>query len=481
MQSRRYGRNPQGYHAANKPWYLTPRFLRDGVIGIILVFIVANIGLWAYYRNRTYPNTQIIQTSVGSVAFSQLAQKANELKLLPTNVMLQYGSQKATVSLADLGIRQDVGRSADSAKAQRSWLPIVNLFGTPHLQAPVATDNAVLSKEANTLANTFHKDPTNAQLALNGTTVSIAGEQDGYNLDTTKLGSVILSALDKGQTNVTVAVKKTVPENTTNSLTPVQQDLQKQINTQLTFSYGGKTKQTTSADVAKWYVKSGAIYKLSDVAVGNYLVSVGQSFGIHVKDISQIATDVENDIQSHKNTTIPLAQQIAEKTMHYCTSLKGLDASVMPTLQATLSRVYNDYRGWNLGGLIDFEPATSNCDFTVWLVASDQMTSFGAICDPVWNCEPGGDNVVLNYDRWTKATGPWLSVYPDGNLDEYRAMAINHETGHQLGFVHQICTPDMAGQPSPVMQQESIDLHGCTFNAWPLPSELAVLKERMNL
>jgi hypothetical protein len=49
-------------------------------------------------------------------------------------------------------------------------------------------------------------------------------------------------------------------------------------------------------------------------------------------------------------------------------------------------------------------------------------------------------------------------------------MVINHEVGHFIGFGHASCGG--AGQPAPVMQQQSISLQGCKFNPWPTASEL---------
>ncbi|HVW34925.1 MAG TPA: DUF3152 domain-containing protein, partial [Acidimicrobiia bacterium] len=61
-------------------------------------------------------------------------------------------------------------------------------------------------------------------------------------------------------------------------------------------------------------------------------------------------------------------------------------------------------------------------------------------------------------------------------LAEYRAMVVNHETGHWLGFGHAFCSGP--GQPAPVMQQQSMSLQGCAFNSWPLPSERGALAAR---
>ena len=50
---------------------------------------------------------------------------------------------------------------------------------------------------------------------------------------------------------------------------------------------------------------------------------------------------------------------------------------------------------------------------------------------------------------------------------------MNHEVGHWLGLGHLDCPAP--GGPAPVMRQQSIDLPGCAFNAWPLDAEVAAV------
>jgi len=59
-----------------------------------------------------------------------------------------------------------------------------------------------------------------------------------------------------------------------------------------------------------------------------------------------------------------------------------------------------------------------------------------------------GSNVIINDDRWSYGSSN-LAM----GLDDYRAMVVNHETGHWLGFGHRTCPG--TGQLAYVMQQQS--------------------------
>ncbi|MGV9887194.1 DUF3152 domain-containing protein [Streptomyces sp. NPDC003395] len=76
-----------------------------------------------------------------------------------------------------------------------------------------------------------------------------------------------------------------------------------------------------------------------------------------------------------------------------------------------------------------------------------------------YNCEvPGG--VVVNLKRWVEGSPTF-----DGPIHDYRALIINHEMGHFLGYAHTTCAGP--GRLAPVMMQQIKGLHGCAANAWP--------------
>ena len=69
------------------------------------------------------------------------------------------------------------------------------------------------------------------------------------------------------------------------------------------------------------------------------------------------------------------------------------------------------------------------------------------------------NKVVLNVARW-------LTGVPNygADLDVYRQYMVNHEVGHRVGNGHELCPGP--GRPAPVMQQQTLGMHGCVANPW---------------
>lgn len=144
----------------------------------------------------------------------------------------------------------------------------------------------------------------------------------------------------------------------------------------------------------------------------------------------------------------------------------GVDAAVFAqAVEATLG----DPRSWGNGGRMSFqrvgaaEAAASRYDFRVSLVSPGSMERYcpGVGTGGYTSCRYG-ERAVINLARWATAV-------PDygGDVATYRQYVVNHEVGHALGQGHEPCPG--AGQPAPVMQQQTLGLEGCTKNAWPYP------------
>jgi len=154
------------------------------------------------------------------------------------------------------------------------------------------------------------------------------------------------------------------------------------------------------------------------------------------------------------------------KVVTYDVTSKGAITADMTEFRTQANATLNDGRGWARLG-VSFQEVASGGTFTLVMSEASQMTSFSPGCGTEYSCR-AGRYVIINQDRWLGATLPWNNA--GGSLRDYRHMVINHETGHWLGHDHESCGGP--GQPAPVMQQQSIDLQGCSFNAWPTASEM---------
>lgn len=156
----------------------------------------------------------------------------------------------------------------------------------------------------------------------------------------------------------------------------------------------------------------------------------------------------------------------AVRSVTYDVTTRGAVSADLSEFRAQANATLNDGRGWARMGVSFTEVATGGM-FTLVLSEASQLPTFSSGCSAEYSCR-AGRYVIINQDRWLGATPSWNAG--GGSLRDYRHMVVNHETGHWLGHGHQACGG--AGQPAPVMQQQSISLQGCSFNPWPLATEL---------
>lgn len=131
----------------------------------------------------------------------------------------------------------------------------------------------------------------------------------------------------------------------------------------------------------------------------------------------------------------------------------------------SVEAILGDPRGWTRDPAYGFQlvGADQPVDFTVKIATP---TTTDRLCDVVTpeligetNCR-AGHTVVVNLKRWQEGS-PQFS----GTVEEYRALIVNHEVGHEIGREHETCPGP--GKPAPAMMQQIKGLLGCKSNAWP--------------
>lgn len=440
----------------------TVRFL----VVVVGLFVLANAVLFALYRSKTYPGTTVGGHVFGSISTAAISQELSKKPLLPSRIALQFDTKVMKVAPKDIGLQAD-SSVLEPRISKRYWLPIMNVIKPPKIPLAVSADETVLQKKLTSFTQPYTQVASDAQVTVENGLFTLVPAQESRQLDMAQSTQRILQEVAKGKGTLSLAVVSKKPKVGDQQVQPTVDALRTVQAVPIVFVFEDKSAKPSPADIAGWYVKQDNSYVLSEAAVRAFIQKSGASFGIGVANMDNATKAVLAGLEKRQQATITLtaAPKVA-KTFTYCIQAKDVDASNIPAFRSKLASVYADPRGWSVNGKIAFQEVSSGCNFRVWLSASNQLPSFGEICDTTWSCTVK-PNVIINFDRWRYASDAWNAA--NGSLDNYRSMVINHETGHLLGFGHKYCAG--AGQAAPVMQQQSISLQGCTFNPWPLSSE----------
>jgi hypothetical protein len=439
--------------------------------GALAVFVVLNLAVFSYYHGKTLPRTTINGQSFGSTDFSQFGAKLKKSDVLPARVKLSYKNKKTDIKTSDLGFSLDTAKIEAYSRGHRSWLPLVNVLKSHNTPSFVKVDGTEYNKAFAKLNETYKQDPVNARIVLEKDNFKLVSETNGYKLLEARTKSDLAATLAHGDDKLVLPAAAISPQVKKQKLEANLRDLQKQLKTSVIFRYQSKSYKLTPQDMAGLFAQNGDAYVLSDARIRPKIVSIGASFGIRIQNINEAVASTKQSVSRGEAEDFSLVAVTISRSYTYCVQLKGVDPAQQAAFESKIRSTLADNRGWSLGGQVSFTQVGSGCNMRIWLAAAADVPGFGAICDNMWSCTVS-PNVIINYDRWSNASDSWNAA--GGSLEDYRSMVINHEVGHWLGFGHKYCGG--AGQAAPVMQQQSIDLQGCTFNPWPLPSETATLR-----
>lgn len=128
--------------------------------------------------------------------------------------------------------------------------------------------------------------------------------------------------------------------------------------------------------------------------------------------------------------------------------------------------ILSDERSWGGGDRLSLQRVDEEpVDFRVALMSPALTDSECAPLDTtgIYSCWTG-TRAAINVWRWEHGTSEFADALP-----VYREYLINHEVGHALDRGHAQCPG--AGEPAPIMQQQTKGLNGCLPNGYPLEAE----------
>ncbi len=438
----------------------------------LLLYLVATIATWALYQHKFFPRSTYSGTNVGNSMFNEQSLKRN----LPEKIELSTPKGRLTVSPIDLGLSANSRQSLDNLKKERRLQPLLifRLIQKHHYQLAANIEDTAYTNFLKNSLGKYEQTPKNAHLVVVTETVKAEAAEAGKRVKYDDFKQRLQNQLTSSTTPMTVPFETYQADIQAASLQPKADSLNKAMGQVIKIQYTGGEYTTTKLEKAGWLSASGNELAFDRAKVADFLTALQIRLGQSWDNNIAVAGQITEKLTGGSGLTVSMHDKPkAVRNYGYCIALKNVGENFRTSFAAKVHSTYSDTRGWGLNGKIDFSEVSSGCDFTVWLAAASDITGFSpGVCDSYYSCTVS-PNVIINFDRWQGATDPWNTA--GGTLEDYRVMVLNHETGHWLGFGHRNCPG--AGQPAPVMQQQSVSLQGCTFSPWPAAYELTALAQ----
>jgi len=500
---------------SHRTWVKPVRVIAITSVTVMAALLVANAVVARQYSDKIYPGVVIGTVPVGGLTIVEATSKIKNDSFGTITVL--GSAQTKTIQLSELGASREYAQASDAAfnhnRDNRFALAALwNSRDTSMIKLTSSISKDKISQLAIRLVAENTSEPKNASLAIENNTAVIQPDQAGKAVDQNVLASRITeasnTALSAGKAQLSVPVAPVAASITTASLTPARDKANALITNPLNLTYDSQTFTPDQKTKAGWITLTTATIpevSVNQTAIRAYVDGIAKNIDkaavnkvVTLKDVVTVAsTGGQEGVSMNRAaassslaqqftagnpasiaiTTSPIGFSTSTRQLahyyNYCVSLKDVDESNRQVFTDKIAATYAPDKGWSLNGYVKFNQVNSGCNFTVILAAPDQVAAASSGCDNVYSCTVG-NNVIINYDRWTGASPAWT-----GSLDDYRSMVINHETGHWLGFGHAHCSA--TGAQAPVMQQQSISLENCAFNPWPLDSERQTLAKRLGI
>lgn len=489
------------------------------VLITIATLIIVYIGFASYsyfvVNKFTFPNnTFLANTNVSKLDIKDSVGKVNE-HLKNTSISILINDTKINSNAYDLGIyvsKEDIINYSKTRRLISSFLPIISI---PNNYNKLSFDEFTYKNNLQSLMPKKVNPPLNAGYDINAQNeVIVTNSQNGNFININDYKDYLYDQIAKGQTNIELnaQLSKNISPAITTEILQNKINIAKNIYQNQYKLYNDETIYTIDAKLI--------VNKLSLISNNQIGINLGQAKEIISSYASTINTKPTNQVTTNFSSgRTPIVTQdgqigqsvnniddLSNKLVNSINTMQGYMAKInfnniayeqesillddvnklgqmqykinfwgnvgkdeLDEFSRLVNQTLNDGRGWAKTG-IAFQPVNANADFEIILSEAGELPKrYPNICDSFYSCRVGR-YVIINVDRWKQATPVWTL-----SLRDYRHLVVNHEVGHLLGLGHPNCPAN--DQLAPAMLQQSINLEGCTFNPWPLSSEISLARQ----